>query len=85
MENDLIRRSDAFDAVDNYDGAYVADMLISDIPAVDAVEVVRGEWIDTPDKTNSICSYCKAEWNVFDNDTYRFNFCPNCGADMRQI
>ena len=24
------------------------------------------------------CSVCKAHWDV-----YGFNFCPNCGADMR--
>ena len=49
---------------------------------IDAVPVVHGWWIDTPNGTETICSYCKADWNVFDNDTYRFNYCPNCGAKM---
>lgn len=47
-----------------------------------AAPVQNGEWIDTPDNTTKICSYCKADWNVFDNETYRFYFCPNCGAIM---
>ena len=44
--------------------------------------VKHGKWIDSPDGTTTICSYCKADWNVFDNDTYRFSYCPNCGAKM---
>lgn len=55
---------------------------IADFPAADVAPVVHGEWIDSPDGTATICSYCKADWNVFDNDTYRFNYCPNCGAKM---
>ena len=55
---------------------------IADFPAADVEPAVRGEWIDSPDGTTTICSYCKADWNVFDNNTYRFNYCPNCGAKM---
>lgn len=55
---------------------------IKTAPAADVAPVVHGEWVDTPDGTATICSYCKADWNVFDNDTYRFNYCPNCGAKM---
>lgn len=49
---------------------------------VDAVPVVRGEWIENPTKDSVLCSYCHADWNLFDNDTYRFCYCPNCGAKM---
>lgn len=48
----------------------------------DVTPVKHGEWIDSPDGTTTICSYCKADWDVFDNDTYRFNYCPHCGAKM---
>ena len=48
----------------------------------DAVPVVRGEWIENPTKDSVLCSYCHADWNLFDNDTYRFCYCPNCGAKM---
>lgn len=57
---------------------------IKTAPAADVAPVVHGEWIDIPDGTETICSYCKASWNVFDNDTYRFNYCPNCGAKMER-
>jgi len=49
---------------------------------VDVVPVMRGEWIENPTKDSVLCSYCHADWNLFDNDTYRFCYCPNCGAKM---
>jgi hypothetical protein len=55
---------------------------IEDCPTIDAVPVVRGEWIETPTKDSVLCSYCHADWNLFDNDTYRFYYCPNCGVRM---
>lgn len=56
--------------------------MVADEQSSDVAPVVHGEWVDTPDGTATICSYCKADWNVFDNDTYRFKYCPNCGAKM---
>ena len=49
---------------------------VKSIPAADARPVVRGKWIKI--KYRSICRDCSfrgfASWN----------FCPNCGADMRE-
>ena len=47
---------------------------------VDAVPVVRGEWIEHEDEME--CPQCGYFWNYCDNDTERFNYCPNCGAKM---
>ena len=93
--SDYIKREDALAIcqkayeerlrMQDYCGDTVAWNIGADIkllPAVDVTPVVRGEWVDTPNGTETICSYCKADWNVFDNDTYRFNYCPNCGAKM---
>lgn len=68
------------------DAIYIDGVMavIETLPAADVTPVVRGEWVDTPNGTETICSYCKADWNVFDNDTYRFNYCPNCGAKMER-
>ena len=55
---------------------------IEDCSTIDAVPVVRGEWIENPTKDSVLCSYCHADWSLFDNDTYRFCYCPNCGAKM---
>lgn len=30
------------------------------------------------------CSECLTKFSNIDNETERFNFCPNCGADMRE-
>lgn len=72
----------------NHAKAYAQDMYVigqgyvMDAPTIDAVPVVRGEWIENPTKDSVLCSCCHADWNLFDNDTYRFCYCPNCGAKM---
>lgn len=39
---------------------------------------------NTPYFTDDIaCSKCLAKFSVIDNETERFDFCPNCGARMR--
>jgi Lar family restriction alleviation protein len=48
---------------------------------VDVAPVVRGEWIEHEDEME--CPQCGYFWNYCDNDTERFNYCPNCGCDMR--
>jgi hypothetical protein len=58
------------------------EATINNAPTIDAVPVVRGKWIEHPTKDSILCSYCYADWNLFDNDTYRFCYCPNCGAKM---
>ena len=40
----------------------------------------KGEWIMIPAFENMRCSNCK---NVFGDEMYPRNYCPNCGADMR--
>ena len=60
----------------------IADMvlLVCDAPTISAVPVVRGEWIEHEDEME--CPQCGYFWNYCDNDTERFNYCPNCGAKM---
>lgn len=55
---------------------------IEQIPAVDAVEVVHGWWIDGK------CSNCNTVFDVevcgevFELREIHSNYCPNCGAKM---
>lgn len=60
----------------------------------DVVEVRRGEWIETTEPMGwhdvdcIECTACHESWiedDDFDIDDYKmfWNFCPNCGADMR--
>ena len=55
------------------------ERLINEMTA-DVVEVVHGEWVvcDAPPPTWWYeCSICHKAGNV------EYNYCPNCGADMR--
>lgn len=63
---------------------------LSDIPVVDAVEVVHGHWVSLTECSNAgvYCSVCQKK--VYKEDyawanrknKLRSNYCPNCGARM---
>ena len=73
------QKNNDFDAMQNLDKAA---NLIESLQAQlnDVVPVVRGEWIEHEDEME--CPQCGYFWNYCDNDTERFNCCPNCGAKM---
>ncbi len=61
-------------------------------PTIDAVPVVRGEWIkktyiheyaneETEERQYVVCSICGKQPPA---GFGAVNFCPNCGADMRE-
>lgn len=60
-----------------------------DEPAADVKPVARGEWIEAQEISFDNVYACSACGNEFvlesgtpeDNE---YNFCPNCGADMRK-
>lgn len=58
--------------------------LVEDYPAADVRPVVHGEWIGKP-----IAGFCTVRCSVCDEpfleNNGTWNFCPNCGADMRGI
>ena len=65
------------------DHADVIDIL-SDMPTVDAVEVVHGRWEKRTDVFGFVrCSNCH-DCNIYDDwaDGKKWNYCPNCGAKM---
>ena len=53
---------------------------IKNIPAADVRPVVRGTWITRPYMMGNTqyCSLCGENYGM------KHNFCPNCGADMRE-
>ena len=67
-----------------------AYQYIKNLPAADVRPVVRGHWIGTKEAadmgdimkefTCSVCGCC--EWDCTESES--FNFCPKCGADMRE-
>lgn len=55
-----------------------------EVPSADVVEVRHGKWVEIkgvlhPLETDGICTECGYETGFYNF----FNFCPNCGADMR--
>lgn len=50
------------------------------LTAADVRPVVRGRWITRPYMLGNTqyCSLCGENYGM------KYNFCPNCGADMRQ-
>lgn len=67
---------------------------IDRMPTVDAVPVVRGEWIEENTRPRSGVFYCSScHKTCYDlqptrlkgwTKRCRYAFCPNCGADMRK-
>ena len=56
-----------------------------DMPLADVRENVHGEWILDDSSIN--CSVCgRSRWSVppFENLVKSFNYCPHCGADIRE-
>lgn len=56
---------------------------IREIPAADVRPVVRGRWIEKPYLigTSRFCSKCGSNYGM-PHEIY--NYCPNCGTDMRK-
>lgn len=88
-----ISQDEAIDAVDvgNLHHGIIDALqdIISEIPAADVVEVVHGTWEGETDfiyadlSQRVICDKC-GEFAYF-YDKMPMNFCPNCGADMREV
>ena len=74
----------------NHAKAYATDMYVigqgyvMDAPTIDAVPVVRGEWVKSDDyKGWLVCSACRDCYvdNAWVNGK-KWRHCPNCGAKM---
>ena len=81
--DDLISRAAAVRALASSNGDYL-DALerLEKIPAVDAVPVVHGRWIDE-NQDDSLdprmrCSICTG----VESPLLKWRYCPNCGAKM---
>ena len=93
MDDSLIRRSDAIDALGEepevwsdteeewaYRNAWVEH--IAAIKALPSADRPKGEWIDWLGTGNEWeCSECKC--SIESHGSIAYKFCPMCGADMR--
>ena len=63
--------------------------IAANIPAADVREVKRGKWDDKKVAFYFKCSECGCCVRAFAGEVFldyaqEWNFCPNCGADMRK-
>lgn len=92
--SDLISRGKLFNLLAPVQTLGEAYGIIQKIPTVDAVPVVRGEWIEENTRPRSGVFYCSScHRTCYDlqptrlkgwTKRCRYAFCPNCGADMRK-
>lgn len=59
---------------------------IAEIPSADVVERKRGKWIDPADLICYKCTACGdyANQGYGLDEPIFWDYCPNCGADMRE-
>ena len=82
----LTKRFKQLKGVDSLANMFITDVVkeIQGQPTVEAVPVVHGEWIYNQYHTWE-CSNCSFHpFKGFIPKEPGFNFCPNCGADMRK-
>ena len=87
---EYIKRDDALRTIATTTLSDIAFGLVLDIPAADVRSVVKACWIGEGDGYADgemvydvwHCSNCDYTVDEGDNEPPRYNFCPNCGADM---
>ena len=88
--SDYIKREDAIEVVRKSSISYLGTRFaiedaIEDIPAADVVEQKHGKWLEVTTLDNEfICWVCSECRHGADFVYEPYNFCPNCGASMRQ-
>ena len=71
-------------------------LMIDTQPTADVRENVMGRWVEVVDRTEMYdkegvktwgmlfqCNQCGFVLNAVEGHTGQYNYCPNCGADMR--
>ena len=94
MMSDLISRQAAIEALDKrFDSIPMEQtteilLLRKDLRELPSVqpERINGLWIEHDDGITACeCSVCHEKYNLYEEDVFGRNFCPNCGADMREV
>ena len=86
LANDCISRAAAIDALTPHDDDYRIRDVLEDLPSAQS-ESKKGKWIEAYDPFNRIsgrCSVCGWEAHLYEDDVVGMNYCPNCGAELRE-
>ena len=77
---EYIKREDIHLALDRhyFTGELSLRETIDSVPSADVVERKKGKW------KQGYCSECRYNWSKDAPIANVPNFCPNCGADMRE-
>ena len=67
-----------------YNGLEVARQIAHDMDAADVQPVIHGRWLDISDIDHESKSCSSCGFNATGLLAKRCNYCPNCGADMRE-
>jgi predicted RNA-binding Zn-ribbon protein involved in translation (DUF1610 family) len=90
----LIDAQDTFNVLSDYyhHSTHVQHLALQEaLNKVPTAHPKHGEWVEYPyclcyegalTEYDIACSSCGAVFNVIDNCTETFNYCPNCGAKM---
>lgn len=52
------------------------------MPTANVRENVTGKWLER-DRCHIECPFCHSVWADFENMVEYFNYCPQCGADLK--
>lgn len=85
MSDDLIKRSDAIEAITySHLDNLTSEERIALINAIPSADRPQGEWIEVDDASISCrCSACGWEAHLYEDDVYGMPYCPNCGCRMK--
>ena len=62
----------------------IENIINYDVAPADVELVKRGKWTPTKDDNKKQCSHCGVIHLIAQYPHGKANFCPNCGADMRE-
>ena len=83
IDADELLKDNTGEWFDDWGNYTLAGQAIADAPTVDAAPVVHGEWLETKCHTWE-CGNCGFHpFKGYIPKEPNFNYCPNCGADMR--
>ena len=55
--------------------------MVTELPKANVKEIIYAHWMDYQVPHISCCSYC--DWGI--NPLDKSPYCPNCGAEMREV
>ena len=97
-ESILVEKLHVGEGLQTISRSVLVNCVLPTIPTADVRENVKGRWVEVVDRTEMYdkegvktwgmlfqCNQCGFVLNAIEGHTGQYNYCPNCGADMRPI